>query len=249
MRRHNHRLLIAYDGSHYGGWQRQPNAPTIQQLIEEALATITRETLSVTGSGRTDAGVHALGQVAHFTASTPLDCRRLRASLNGLLPQDIRILEATHASDSFHARYSTKRKCYHYHICLAPVQLPFQRLYSWHCRQHLDIDALKVAAQQCVGTHDFTSFANEATSGSAAHDPIRTLYRCDVVTEEMGLRLELEANGFLYKMVRNIVGTLYEVAIHKRTPHAIVPILAARDRTAAGRAAPPQGLFLARVVY
>jgi len=245
----NYQLIIAYDGSEFGGWQVQPNAVSIQELIEKALQTILREPITLTGSGRTDAGVHAIGQVANFFTSKTPDPYRLRASLNGLLPKSIRIKEVSTADHNFHARYSAKRKCYHYRLCTAEVQLPFQRPYSWHIRFPFDAAALKQAAHYLIGEHDFTSFANEAHSGSAAKNAVRSLYRLDCIPEDDGWRLEFEANGFLYKMVRNITGTLIEVAAGKRCPNEMSAILEAKDRKEAGQAAPPQGLFLISVSY
>lgn len=246
---YRYKLLIAYDGTEYGGWQLQPNRRSIQQAVQEALALIAREEIAVTGSGRTDAGVHALGQVAHFSSSRSLDCYKALASLNGLLPKDIRVLEVKSASSQFHARYSAIGKCYYYHLCLERVQLPFTRRYAWHLVEKIDLSALKEAAGYLIGTHDFTSFANEASFGSAAKNPVRELFRLDLIEEEGGLRLEFEGNGFLYKMVRNIVGTLTDVGRGKLPPGAIPEILAAKDRRKAGRAAPPEGLFLAFVTY
>lgn len=245
----NYKLTIAYDGTHYGGWQVQPNATTIQQLLEAAILTITKEEVSVSGSGRTDAGVHALKQTAHFKCGKPFDMRRFHASMNGLLPIDIRVLTVEEAASDFHARYSAKSKCYHYNLCLERVQLPFQRLYSWHVGPRCDLARLREAAKLFIGERDFTSFANEAHLGSAAKDPIRNLFRFDLIEIEGGVRLELEADGFLYKMVRNIVGTLQEVSIGKRSIEEIPAIFAAKDRRVAGRAAPPHGLFLAYVKY
>lgn len=245
----NYKLTLAYDGTHFSGWQVQPNGISIQQKLQEALHIITHESIHVIGSGRTDAGVHALKQTANFKTAKELETRRLQASLNGLLPDDIRVLNCEHAPRDFHARYSALSKSYRYHLTLSPVQLPFRKLYSWHIREHFDIRKLKQAAQLLIGTHDFTSFANEAHAGSAAHDPIRTLYRLDVIEEEEGIQLELEADGFLYKMVRNIVGVLQEVATGKRAVDEVSAILAAKDRKQAGKAAPAQGLFLVDVNY
>lgn len=244
-----YKLTIAYEGTEFGGWQVQPNAISIQQKLQEAFKIITREDVPVTGSGRTDAGVHALAQVAHVPLKKTIDCYKTRASLNGLLPKAIRVLHIEEVSTDFHARYSAKRKCYHYHIDLDPVQLPFNRLYSWHIRGDFSIEGLQQAAKHFVGEHDFTSFANEAHQGSAANNPVRTLYRLDVFEKENGIRLEFEANGFLYKMVRNIVGTLVEVGKGKLSPDQIPQILKEKRRCSAGQAAPPQGLFLAFVDY
>lgn len=245
----NYKLTIAYDGTHFNGWQIQPNSTTIQEKLEDALFILTKEKVKVSGSGRTDAGVHAKAQVANFKVAKDLDTYKLRASLNGLLPYDIRILEAEEAPLDFHARYSAKGKCYHYHICLDRVQLPFHRNYSWHVRQPFDLSILKKAIQYFVGEHDFTSFANEAHAGSASKNPVRNIYRLDLFEEDGGVRLEFEGTGFLYKMVRNIVGTLHEVAVGKLSIDDIPNIFEAKNRKRAGPAAPPQGLFLAFVLY
>jgi tRNA pseudouridine38-40 synthase len=245
----NTKLIIAYDGTHYSGWQIQPNGVTIQELLEKHIHTFTREHVVVIGSGRTDAGVHAHGQTAHFTHVHPLDYSRFMRSLNGLLPLDIKIKSAESVPLNFHAQYSAKGKIYHYHIRLNQISDPFRRLYQWHAWEKANPILIKQAASYFVGTHDFTSFANEAHSGCAAEDPIRTIYRLDVIEEEGGLRLEFEGNGFLYKMVRNIVGLIFDIAAGKRHIEEIPQIFAAKDRRKAGRAAPPEGLFLVEVLY
>ncbi|MCB1112826.1 MAG: tRNA pseudouridine(38-40) synthase TruA [Chlamydiales bacterium] len=247
--KHTYKLTIAYDGSGYVGWQVQPNGVSIQEKLQEAVAIITRETNGVTGSGRTDAGVHALGQVAHLHTSSPLDCNKFRASMNGLLPPEIRVLDIEEVDNTFHSRYSAIGKVYHYHLYLDRVLLPFHRPYVWHIRETFSRDILRQAAQLFLGTHDFTSFANEAHAGSAARNPVRTINRLDVVDEEHGVRLEFEGDGFLYKMVRNIVGTLHEAAIGKLPLSEIAEIIDAKDRRCASKAAPPQGLFLVAVHY
>jgi tRNA pseudouridine38-40 synthase len=244
-----YKLIIAYDGTHYSGWQVQPNGISIQETLQNVMKTILPFAPQVTGSGRTDAGVHALGQVAHFHSPTEIDLHRFQHSLNALLPPDIRILQIEPVSLDFHARYSAVKKTYHYHLWLDRVQNPFQRAYSLHVRHRVDLSLLREAAAQLVGEHDFTSFANSATEGSAAHDAVRTLFRADVLEQEGGVRIELEANGFLYKMVRNIVGTLLEVAAGKRDVSNIAHLLQARDRRLAGTAVEPKGLFLAQVDY
>lgn len=249
MNPHKTKLLIAYDGTDYSGWQLQPNGVSIQALIEKALQTILRRPTHLIGSGRTDAGVHAIGQVAHFKHEQPLDHLRLVLSLNGLLPPTIRILSAEDAPLTFHARFSAEGKIYHYHLGIGPIATPFQRLYRTQIRQLIDQDLLRQAAQLFVGTRDFTSFANEAHKGSASRNAVRTLKRLDVVPEEGGLRLEFESNGFLYKMVRNIAGTLIEVAKGKYTLDDIPKLFEARDRRCVGLAAPPNGLFLVKVNY
>lgn len=241
-------MQIAYDGTHYGGWQAQLNSTSIQTLIQNALETVLRVPISLTGSGRTDAGVHALGQIAHFCFED-LDLYKLIFSLNALLPKDIRIHTIELAPDRFHARYDATGKIYRYHLHLNPVMNPFKKLYTFHVREKIDLSLLQQATQLFIGTHDFTSFTNKPNQGSASNGAIRHLKRVDLVTESEGVYLELEANGFLYKMVRNIVGTLLDVAA-SRIPLANIPtIFSAKDRKKAGFTAPAQGLFLVKVLY
>lgn len=243
-----YKLLIMYDGTPFSGWQVQPNGVSIQQKIQEAIHTITKENVHVIGSGRTDAGVHALGQVAHFKIACDLNLYRFQHSLNALLPEEICIKAITPEGDEFHAQYSAKQKTYRYHVSRARYPSPFTRLYRWHYCGPIDMALLKESAKQLLGTHDFSSFANEAHAGSASKDPVRTLYRADIAETEEEITLEFEADGFLYKMVRNLVGTLFDIAGGKIS--ASIPcILAARDRCKAGSAAPPQGLFLIKVDY
>jgi tRNA pseudouridine38-40 synthase len=245
-----YKLILAYDGTHYSGWQIQKNAPTVQQQIELTLQSILNgKSVAITGSGRTDSGVHAFAQVAHFKIENFFEPKLLQTALNGLLPPDIRIRSVELVPLHFHAQYDAIEKEYHYHIYLDKVMNPFNRLYCWHIRYPLDIPLLQKAAFSFIGTHDFTSFANEAHAGSAARNPVRTLYRLNVHKVEHGLRIEFEGNGFLYKMVRNIVGMLVEVALHRYTIADIPRIFEARDRKCAAHAAPAQGLFLMRVGY
>lgn len=245
-----YKLTIAYDGTGYGGWQIQPNAVTIQQCLQEALSRLMKgEAISLVGAGRTDAGVHAEGQVAHFKTGQSVDVSRLCYSLNALLPKDIRVKDVELALPSFHAQKSAYAKAYHYHIHLSPVIDPFCRLYSWHLFHKIDIEKMKEGAKLFVGTRDFTSFANEATSGAAAKNPVRTIHSLDIVPRSGGVTLRFYGNGFLYKMVRNIVGTLVDVAAGRLSVDDVCQIFAAKDRRLAGTAAPPHGLFLVRVDY
>lgn len=245
-----YKLTLTYDGTRYSGWQIQPNAPSIQQCLQEALATfLSGENIAVIGSGRTDAGVHAINQVAHFKTQHELNPNRLLLALNGLLPRDIRVKKVEIAPLTFHSQCSAIGKEYHYYLYLERVLDPFRRLYCWHVLRKLDVALLHEAATLFIGTHDFTSFANEPHAGSVAKNPVRTIYRLSICPAEGGLRLEFEGNGFLYKMVRNIVGTLIEVASHRLTIADLIAIFEAKDRRTAGRAAPPQGLFLMRVDY
>ncbi len=246
---HTYKLTIAYDGTHYSGWQIQDNALAIQSLIEEALKILFKHPIFLVGAGRTDAGVHAHGQVAHFQSDKDVDLKRLQASLNGLLPPDIRILQVELAARDFHARYSALSKEYHYYLHLDLVQNPLTRLYRYHVLHRLNVQLLKEGARLFVGTHDFTSFTNQASQGCAAKNGVRTIFRLDVCQEAGGLRLEFEGNGFLYKMVRNITGTLIDIGCGKISLHEIPDIFAAKNRCFSGRIAPAHGLFLKKVNY
>jgi len=242
-------LKIAYDGTRYSGWQVQTNALSIQTLVQKALTTALRHPVLLTGSGRTDAGVHAQGQIAHFDTEKTFHPKSLLISLNALLPADIRILSVQSREANFHARYSAKTKIYHYHLHLDPVADPLFAPYRLHIVYPLCKQKLREGGQLFVGEKDFSAFANQAYRGSAAKDPIRKLLRFDAVQQEGGIRLELEATGFLYKMARNLVGTLLEYASEKMTKGDIAQIFQSKDRKQAGATAPPQGLFLMQVVY
>lgn len=199
------------------------------------------------GAGRTDAGVHARGQTAHFSYPSLLDCDQILYALNGMLPKDIRIKELIPTLQTFHAQYSALSKEYHYHVWVEKTVDPFYCLYRHHCcYREFSLPRLQEAAAHFIGTHDFATFAN--VGGSTA-TTIRTLFRIEVCPQEGGFRLEFEGNGFLYKMVRNIVGTLLEVAKDKRNASQIPELLAAQDRRVAGAAAPPHGLFLEKITY
>lgn len=244
-----YKLTIAYEGSQYSGWQRQPHSLSIQQIIEETLKVFLREEIRLVASGRTDAGVHALGQVAHFYVSKSIDPHRFLIASNGLLPKDIRILSIEEVPSQFHAQYSAIGKIYHYQLWLDKIRSPFHRFTSTQIHKKIDLPLLKEAATLFIGTHDFTSFANSPNKGSASRDPIRTLTRLDIVEQEGGVRLEFEGDGFLYKMVRNITGTLLEVASGKRSVEDIPKIFSSKNRILADNAAPPQGLCLIQVHY
>jgi tRNA pseudouridine38-40 synthase len=245
-----YKLVIAYDGTKYSGWQVQPKHLTVQELLQKTLKVLLRDDIAVTGSGRTDSGVHARGQVAHFTCDQDLEIFPFIGSVNGILPQDIRVLSIEKVNDDFHARYSAKGKTYHYYLCLNRFPDPFRRLYSYHIRRKLDLTLLKSAAEKFIGTHDFTSFANEAHAGSASRNPIRTLRELNVIEEGNGfVCLEFKGDGFLYKMVRNITGTLLEVAEGKRPVSGIRKTFEAKDRRLSGRAAPASALFMMSVDY
>jgi len=239
-----YKITISYDGTNYCGWQTQPNEISIQEKIQDALETLLKTRPNLTGSGRTDSGVHALGQVAHFDAEKEPSLK----SLNALLPKDIRITKIQTVPDTFHARYSALGKIYQYHIHTLPHHSPFTELYS-HQAQNLDLDILKKGTELFVGKRDFTSFANEAHRGSAKNNPIKDLRRLDLIHEGHVLILEFEGDGFLYKMVRNITGTLLDIALKKLPLDSVQKIFDAKDRSKASAVAPAKGLFLKEVIY
>ena len=242
----NIKLTIEYDGAGYHGWQIQPNVVTIQETIEGKLAQITGEPARLVASGRTDTGVHALGQVAHFKTHSSLDVLSFLRGLNSLLPEDIRVKDVEEVDEAFHARFSAKGKVYEYRIFNGELPSPFRRHFSWFVPGKLDLASMREAAMKLRGRHDFSSFCS---AGSDHSSPIREIYSIDVGIRGNLIIIEVEANAFLKQMVRNIVGTLIEVGRRKLTPSQFGGILEARDRRRAGLTAPAQGLFLVRVNY
>ena len=243
----NIKLTIEYDGKNYLGWQVQPKGPTVQGTIEEQLRRLTRETVHLISSGRTDAGVHAMGQVAHFKTQHPMDCPTLQRALNSLLPTDILILKAEEVDQDFHARKHCKSKVYEYRILNRVLRSVFHREHAWHIPQRLDLKEMRKATQRLIGEHDFSSFRSVGTPTRTA---VRKVMRAEWKRSREGLlTFEIEANGFLKQMVRAIVGTLVEVGRKKVTPEDFGHILASKDRTKAGPTAPAHGLFLKEVEY
>lgn len=242
------RLVIEYDGTDYHGWQRQNDVRTVQETIEAALERITCQSPAVTASGRTDRGVHAQNQVAHFSVETGLSPQMLRKGLNALTPEDIVIKECQPVPDTFHARRGVSSKIYDYHIFNHHMPTALFRRYSWHIRKKLDLDAMRQGMAYLHGTHDFSAF--EAAGSDRSH-PVRTIFDAEIVSKEEGKHviLSLEGNGFLRCMVRNIVGTLIEVGLGKRTAQNVHEVLKSLDRSKAGETAPPRGLFLRSVKY
>lgn len=240
----NYKLLIAYDGTGYCGWQSQKNGNSIQKNIEDALATILKAKISIIGAGRTDSGVHALGQVAHFSCSA-IDPYRVQYSLNALLPDSIRILDLKEVDASFHARYDSTSKIYEYRLSTG-APLPFERLYVYRLPMKIDLSLLKEGSFKLIGKRDFTSLSNV---GSSATNPVRTLKKIDIIEEGDSIRIRFEGDGFLYKMVRNITGLLLYVSSGKIPLNQIEQILDAKDRKKAPAPVPPHGLFLIRVEY
>lgn len=241
------KIIVEYDGTEFHGWQRQKTDPTIQGAIEAALKTITGQSITVAGSGRTDAGVHALGQVASFSCNTRLSQGDLASGLNALLPDSIVVLHCCQTDDSFHARFSAKAKTYHYRIVNRRLPPAIGRQYAWHVARRLDRQSMRAALRQLVGRHDFSAF--EAAGSPRAH-ATRTVVRAELKeTEPEELVVVIEADGFLRHMVRNIVGTLVSVGLGRIQPEEIQTILMSKDRSRAGATAPPQGLFLVSVTY
>jgi tRNA pseudouridine38-40 synthase len=243
----NYRLTIEYDGGAFHGWQKQKDHRTVQGEIEAALRIMTDRKTVINGSGRTDAGVHAYGQVANFKSDAGFDPQVFLRGLNSLLPEDVVIQDCRTVDEDFHARYDVKRKCYEYRILNREVPSPLLRRRVWFVRQTLDVRAMMSAARTLVGSHDFKSFEG---SGSPRSSSIRNVLKAELQqTDTAVLVFRIEADGFLRFMVRNIVGTLVDVGRGKLSPEMFAQILAAGDRGLAGATAPPQGLYLMRVVY
>lgn len=258
----NIRLVIAYDGTDFHGWQRQPSQPTVQECLEVAIAKIANEKVTVWGSGRTDAGVHAANQVANFKTACPIPLGNLVKALNHLLPASVRVKEAHAVDASFHARYGARSKTYRYRILQSAVASPFIARFVYHYPYHLNQRRMAEAAKFLEGMHDFTSFAarssheEESAQGSVTQekgesDKVRTLFVSRILSRSRPpiLNYEVRGSGFLHHMVRNIVGTLVEVGRGEIEPQRIVRILEARDRRQAGPTAPAQGLCLWKVEY
>jgi tRNA pseudouridine38-40 synthase len=271
------KITLTYDGTPYNGWQIQPNLPTIQGTLAETIHHITGETVLPQGSGRTDAGVHALAQIATFSLNAPIPAANLHRALNRALPPSIRVLSVESVPEDFHARHSAQRKTYEYRILPcdneARICPPMLAPYVWPCRYSLDLATLQQAANHILGTHDFTSFAaNDPDQSTRAEQPAdpnpdpaphanpysilptpclftRTIFHSAWRQQEDLLIYRITGNGFLHHMVRNLVGTFVEAAANRISADAIPDILAAHNRSAAGPTAPASGLFLVEVEY
>jgi tRNA pseudouridine38-40 synthase len=251
------KLLLEYDGTAYQGWQIQKECITIQGIIEEKILKITGERSRVIGAGRTDAGVHALGQVAAFRTISRLEPEAMKRALNALLPYDIRVIETSEVNDSFHPIYDAVKKSYFYIIANQREFPAFLYRYAWIVRQPLEMKYMIEAAQTLIGRHDFSSFMG---TGSSIKDPEREIFslsldkldNIDFMTASMRgefIKIGIEANGFLRHMVRNIAGTLVEIGRGRISPDRMKEILELHDRKCAGQTAPPNGLFLGRIMY
>ncbi len=244
------RLLLEYDGTDFAGWQIQPGQRSVQGAVEEALREITGETLRIQPAGRTDAGVHARGQVAHVDAETGLAPPALERALNAVLPRDIAVRAVDEVAADFHARHDATGKIYVYRILNGAAPSPVRARYTWHVRAKLDVAAMAEAAATILGTHDFSAFRSARGGPLEEENPRRTLHRLDV-TPRRDDEIEVVAHGrsFLRHMVRNLTGTLVEIGQGKHRPAALAAILASGDRMKAAPAAPAHGLCLERVLY
>lgn len=243
----NIKLVIAYDGTGYFGWQRQPDQPTIQGTIEEKIGRMVGRPVTLIGSGRTDAGVHAFNQVANFRVSTSLTPPVFLKGLNSLLPESIIIKQAEYAPLDFHARYDAKSKVYEYRIYNENLRSPFLRHYAWHIARSLDIMPMKECLEIITGAHDFSAFCS---AGDGETNAVRTMIRAALsIREENLLVFEFEANGFLRHMVRNIMGTIAKAGIGEISVEGFHEILESKDRRQAEAKAPPGGLYLKEVRY
>ncbi len=243
----NFKLVIEYDGTGFYGWQRQKKEQTIQGELEKVLSLILNQEIHIHGSGRTDAGVHALGQVAHFHANTRINPADLKKGVNSLIKHAIVIQECSPVPNEFHARYNAQSKEYLYHVLNRPQGCAIGRDYLWHIRQPLDLGNMNICSDLLVGPHDFKSFEN---TGSPRSSSVREVFsaRWNSQTEDK-LVFKISASGFLKNMVRNLVGTLINVGLGKISPEEFEQILLACDRTLASATAPARGLFLNRVIY
>lgn len=252
------KITLSYDGAEFSGWQAQPGRRTVQGVFERAWREITGETVRVHAAGRTDAGVHAAGQVVSVESATRIEPRAMVLALNAKLPGDMAVRDVATAPDGFHATHDAKRKRYRYSIYNDPRRPVFLRGYAWHIPKPLDVAGMQAGGQLLVGTHDFASFQS---TGSERESTVRTVFSVDVTKHGAGqggggdderrslVTIDVEGDGFLYNMVRTIAGTLVEVGRGRRDPAWVAQVIAARNRCAAGQTAPPLGLTLLNVQY
>ena len=242
----NIKIIIEYDGKDWGGWQKQPNKLNIQGEIERAIEEITGEKVQLIASGRTDAGVHALAQVANFKIEKDIPVEKIPYALNSKLKKSIRIKSAEEVDEKFHSRYTCKRKTYRYVINNSVQGTAIYRNLQYHFPEKLDEEKMNKGIKYLIGEHDFKSFK---ASGTSSKSSVRTIYDAKVTREGDIVTIELTGNGFLYNMVRIISGTLIDVGIGKTKPEEVKEILEAKDRLKAGKTLPPTGLYLVDVKY
>ncbi len=243
----NFKITIEYDGSRYHGWQRQKTDRSVQEEIEKAIAKMTSSRVTLIGSGRTDAGVHAVGQVANFKCDTRLEPEAFFNGLNSLLPEDIIIKDCEAVATAFHARYDARSKIYQYKILNQSVPAAIGRQYGWFIRKALDRQAMRTAMAHIIGRHDFQAFEG---TGSPRQDTTREVFAAELIEQPGSILIfQIKADGFLRYMMRNLVGTLVEVGLGKITPADFKGVLDSRDRSLAGATAPARGLTLIKVNY
>lgn len=240
------KLTIAYDGTNYCGWQIQPNGITVEEVLNKALRKLTGEEIFVIGASRTDSGVHAMGNVAVFDTETTIPPDKISVALNQKLPDDIVIVRSEEVNPDFHPRYQNCLKTYEYHIINTRIPIPTQRLTNYFVSYPLDIENMKKAASYLIGEHDFVSFCNVRTD---VENTVRTIENLDVIKTGDQITIRITGNGFLYNMVRIIVGTLIRVGRGYYSPEKVKEILEAKDRKKAGVTAPPHGLMLVEICY
>lgn len=244
-----YKAIIAYDGTNFNGFQKQPNGRTVQEEIEKTLTKMANgKEITVFGSGRTDAGVHAMGQVIHFDYPEERPLERMRFALDTQSPEDIAVKEVAIVSEDFHARYLVKEKTYQFRVDIGKPRSPFRRHYASYFPYPIDVEKIQRALPDLLGTHDFTSFC---ASGSSIEDKVRTIYEAKMEVNETGdeLLFTFRGNGFLYKMIRILVGTLLKIGSGRLAEDSIPEIIAKKDRNAAGPTAHPEGLYLYEVKY
>ena len=239
------KLTIEYNGTNYCGWQKQPNGTSIQGKLEEAIEAVTAEKVDLNASGRTDAGVHAYGQVASFETESKIEAERIPMAINNFLPKDISVTEAEYVDDDFHARFSAKKKRYMYRFYNKRARSALRHGFCYHVKYNLDLEKMKEEARKLIGVHDFTSFVS---SGSGAKSNVREIYDISLYEIDGEIRMEIEGNGFLYNMVRIIAGTLVDIG-RGRITEPMEMIIADKKRKSAGHTAPAHGLYLYKVYY
>ena len=242
----NIRLTIEYDGKEFNGWQKQPNKLNIQGNLEKVISDLTKEEIEIIGSGRTDAGVHALGQVANFKTNSNIPIEKFAIAINSRIKQSIRIKKAEEVDERFHSRYNCKRKTYRYIINTSETGSAIYRNLEYNIKMQLDVKKMQEAVNFFVGEHDFSAFKSSGTSSKSS---VRTIYNAKVEQDGERIIIELTGNGFLYNMVRIISGTLVEVGLNKIKPEDITKIIESKNRQNAGKTLPPCGLYLVSVEY
>lgn len=242
----NIRLTIEYDGKEFNGWQKQPNKLNIQGNLEKVISDLTKEEIEIIGSGRTDAGVHALGQVANFKTNSNIPIEKFAIAINSRIKQSIRVKKSEEVDERFHSRYNCKRKTYRYIINTSETGSAIYRNLEYNIKMQLDVKKMQEAVKFFIGEHDFSAFKSSGTSSKSS---VRTIYNAKVEQDGERIIIELTGNGFLYNMVRIISGTLVEVGLNKIKPEDITKIIESKNRQNAGKTLPPCGLYLVSVEY